>query len=220
MKVIIVGCGRMGSDLAYRLFKRGHDVSVVDPQQSAFNNLPGDFEGRLNEGDALSQDVLHRAGIETAEAVAVVTNSDALNVVIGHVARTVYNVSNVVVRNFDPITRPLIEAFNLQIISAISWGAQRMEELIIHNEVRTVFSAGNGEIEIYEFQITPGWDGRILGDLIDPQQARVVSLARAGIAVLPQDDTVIKRDDVILVSATFEGAEDVRNRLGLQKQER
>ncbi len=62
MKVIVIGCGRLGAELAYNLFKRGHDVSVIDNVPASFNNLPADFQGRLNEGEALSQDVLHRAG--------------------------------------------------------------------------------------------------------------------------------------------------------------
>lgn len=219
MKVIIVGCGRLGSDLAYRLFRRGHEVSVIDPVAAALSNLPGDFEGRLNEGDALDQDVLHRAGIETADAIAAVTNSDAMNIVVGHLARTVYGVPNVVVRNYDPSTREIIEAFDLQLISSIGWGSQRLEEMIAHKEARTVFSAGNGEIEIYEYTITPEWNDRKLSELLDPQQVRAVSLARAGKAFLPDDDTVLKRGDVLLISATFEGAENVCNLLGLQRQE-
>ena len=68
MKVIVVGCGRFGSELAYRLYKSGHEVAIVDAIPEAFNILPVDFRGRLIEGDALNQDVLHRAGIEHAKA--------------------------------------------------------------------------------------------------------------------------------------------------------
>ncbi len=219
MKVIVVGCGRLGSDLAYRLFRRGHEVSVIDPLASAFNNLPGDFEGRLNEGDVLNQDVLHRAGIETADALAAVTNSDSTNIVVGHLARTIYGVPNVVVRNYDPNVREVIEAFDLQLISSIAWGSQRLEELIVHNTARTVFSAGNGEIEIYEYTITAEWDGRKLNELLNPAEVRAVSLARAGKAFLPAENEVIKRGDVLLISATFDGAENVCKQLGLLKQE-
>ena len=149
----------LGAELAYNLFKRGHDVSVIDNVPASFNNLPADFQGRLNEGEALSQDVLHRAGIEKADAVAAVTNSDALNAVVAYVAKTVYKVPNVLARNYDPRTREIFESFGLQTVSSTSWGAQRMEELIFHSDVRTVFSAGNGEVELYEVVITRtvGW---------------------------------------------------------------
>ena len=76
MKVIVIGCGRLGSELAYRLFKRGHDVAVIDQKDEAFNHLPPDFVGRLYQGDGLNQDVLERAGIKTCDAVASATESE------------------------------------------------------------------------------------------------------------------------------------------------
>ena len=87
---------------------------------------------------------------ERADAVAVVTDLDVLNAVVGHLARTYYHVPNVIVRNTDPRYRPILEAFGLQVVSAFSWGAQRIEEMIYHADVRAVFSAGNGEVEVYE----------------------------------------------------------------------
>lgn len=219
MKVLIVGCGRLGADLAYRMYKRGHDVSVIDLLPTAFTILPPDFEGRLNEGDAMNQEILHRAGIEEADAVAVMTNSDMLNSVIGHLARTTFNVPNVIVRNYDPLNKPIIEAFDLQHVSATIWGAQRVEELICHTEVRALLSAGNGEVEIYEFTVPEEWQGRPLSDLINPANARAVSLTRAGTAELPGDGLTFEEGDVLLISATFEGAEEVRNRLGLKTRE-
>lgn len=94
MNVIIVGCGRVGSELAYRLFLNGHQVTIVDRHSEAFKNLPSDFRGRTLEGDAPSEAVLHRAGIETAQAVAAVTSSDdSLNGVIGHgIASDIYHI--------------------------------------------------------------------------------------------------------------------------------
>ena len=69
MKAIVVGCGRIGSQLAYSLYKSGHEVSVVDEEEASFENLPSDFQGRLHEGDAMNQDVLERAGCEALRCV-------------------------------------------------------------------------------------------------------------------------------------------------------
>lgn len=213
MKVIVVGCGRLGAELAYNLFKRGHEVSVIDNVPAAFNNLPADFQGRINEGEALSQDVLHRAGIEKADALAAVTNSDALNTVAAYVAKSVYNVPNVLARNYDPRSREIFEFFGLQTVSSTSWGAQRMEELIFHSDIRTVFSAGNGEVEIYEMVITKDWDGRSFKSLLECEDCVPVSLTRAGRAIIPTRDTIMREGDVALMSATFEGIEGLRRRL-------
>ena len=199
MRVIVVGCGRLGAELAYRLYQQKHLVAVIDSTLAAFNNLPTDFQGRTVEGDTLSQDVLHRAGIEEADALAAVTNSDALNAVIAHVARTQFSIQNVVVRNYDPNARAMHEAFGLQVISSTSWGAQRIEELIYQTGVRAIFSAGNGEVEIYEIQVSKPWDGHTLGELIPPdEECLPVSLTRAGRAVLPTRSTRLVDCDVIL----------------------
>jgi trk system potassium uptake protein TrkA len=220
MKVIVIGCGRLGAELAYNLFKRGHEVSVIDNISASFNNMPADFQGRLNEGEALSKEVLHRAGIEEADAVTAVTNSDSLNAVVAYVAKTVYKVKNVLARNYDPRTREIFEFFGLQTVSSTSWGAQRMEELIFHSDVRTVFSAGNGEVELYEMVINDLWDGKTFNDLIDCEDCLPVSLTRGGRAVIPSRESVLRTGDVALISATFEGIAGLRrNFKHIDKQE-
>lgn len=219
MKVIIIGCGRLGTELANRLYRQGHEVSVVDNTASAFNNLPADFEGRLIEGDALNRDVLHRAGMEHAEAVAAVTSQDSLNLAVGHIARSVYNVSTVIARNYSPLNRSLFEVFGLQVVSSTSWGAQRIEEMITHPEVRTVFSAGNGEVEIYEIIVPPEWHQRTLKELLSGQSCSVVAVTRAGKAFIPSPETVFRTGDILHVSSTSDGIENLWERICLKWEE-
>lgn len=217
MNYIVIGCGRVGAELAYRLFKRGHHVSVIDHVEAAFENLPADFRGRTVEGEALNQSILHRAGVETAHGVAVVTNQDSVNAVVAHTLRTKYNISNIVVRNFNARWRSLFEAFHLQVISSSSWGAQRIEELLYHADMRTVFSAGNGEVEIYEFSVSRAWAGRELGELVSSPDCAPVSLTRSGKAILPTCETTLEENDIVLVSATCDGIENVRQQLRKQE---
>jgi trk system potassium uptake protein TrkA len=212
MEVIVIGCGRVGSELAYRVYKKGHHVTVIDSNEASFRNLPADFRGRTVEGEALNQIVLRRAGIETADGLAAVTNSDTLNVAVAHVARTVYKVPNVVARNYDASLRGLHEAFGLQVVSSTSWGAQRVEEMLYHQEMRSVFSAGNGEVEIYEFTVPPAWDGLSLGEILPENHCVPAALTRAGQAIMPGKDTVLNIGDIVLVSATFDGIESLRQR--------
>lgn len=213
MRALIVGCGRLGAELAYRLFQRGHSVSIVDLDEQAFTKLPADFKGRFSEGSALNQDVLHRAGIEGCDSVAVVTNSDSLNAVVGHLARTMYGVPNVVVRNHDPRYKGIQEAFELQVISSLSWGAQRIEEMMYHTDVRAVFSAGNGEVEIYELSIPENCSGVSVGDLIATDLCMPVAITRAGKAILPNLKSTLQSGDILHVSATLDGVEALRNRI-------
>jgi trk system potassium uptake protein TrkA len=213
MIVIVVGCGRVGAELAYRLFQRGHKVTIVDQVAAAFENLPPDFRGRTLEGQVLNQDVLQRAGIARADALAAVTNSDSLNAVVAHVARTVYHLNKVVVRNYDPRWRPVHEAFGSQTVSSASWGAQRIEEMLHQDAIHAVFSAGNGEVEVYELIVPLAWQGRRLQDLLPDKWCLPVALTRVGQAVLPAGETHLEAGDIVHLSATLEGLEALRTRL-------
>lgn len=221
MNFIVVGCGRVGAELAYRLFQNGHQVTVVDSDQKSFNRLHPDFRGRTVVGEALSRDTLSRAGAETADGVAVVTNSDTLNAVIGHVIRSHYrNVNHVVVRNYDPAMREMLEVFGLQIVSSTSWGAERVQELLIDPSFRAVFSAGNGEVEVYEIYVSPAWDGKTLADLLDGCANLVcVALTRAGRAQLPAPQTTLQSGDILTVGATLEGVSSLRAKMQEGKEE-
>jgi trk system potassium uptake protein TrkA len=210
--IIVVGCGRVGAELASRLHQRGHQVAVIDQVGSSFANLDPDYRGRTIEGEVLSQDVLTRAGIEEADGLTAVTNSDSVNAVVGHMAREVYHVSNVVVRNYDPRWLPMYEAFGLQVVSSTAWGAQRIEELLYQPLGRAVFSAGNGEVEIYELVAPEAWSGRDVGSLLAGTEAMAVAVTRAGRAMLPTPDLALGTGDILHVSATLPGIEALRER--------
>jgi trk system potassium uptake protein TrkA len=214
MNFIIVGCGRVGAELCYHLFKSGHQVVVVDIDKESFNRLHPDFRGRTLEGEGLAEGVLERAGIREADGLAAVTNSDTLNAVVAHAARTIYDVPNVVARNYDPNLRSVIEAFGLQTVGSTSWGAQRVEELMMNPTQRVVYSAGNGEVEVYEVQIPEEWDGRPLAELLEPlKECYPVALSRAGKSSLPGPQTTLQSGDLLNFSSTFEGMRAMMTRL-------
>ncbi len=217
--VIVVGCGRVGAALADHLSRAGYAVTVVDQAAEAFRNLPPDFVGRMVQGDALARDALRRAGIEKADALAAVTNSDSVNAVVGHVARTEYHLARVVVRNYDPAWRGVHEAFGLQVVSSASWGAQRIEELLSDASLRVVFSAGNAEVEIYELQVPAAWQGRCLQELLPAENCQLAALARAGRAMLPGADLPLEGGDVLYVSATAEGIAALRQRMAASQED-
>ena len=101
MNILIIGCGRVGSDLAALFDKRGHDVSVVDRREESFDSLPGDFGGFTTVGVPIDQDILKKAGIETCDAVCAVTQDDNLNIMAAQLAEEVYKVPRVFARISD-----------------------------------------------------------------------------------------------------------------------
>lgn len=219
MKFIVVGCGRVGSELAFRLYKNSHQVTVVDSQREAFETLDPTFRGRTLEGDALTEGMLERAGVLDVDGLASVTNSDTRNAVTAHIARAIYKVPIVVARNYDPAMRTVMEVFNLQAVSSPSWGAQRIQELLIDPAFRTVYSAGNGEVEVYEMRIPSCWKAKPLGDLMrEAPSCLPVALTRAGRALLPSPEMILEEGDLLNVSATFDGIQALRTCLDSGKE--
>lgn len=210
MNFIVIGCGRVGAELAHHLFKSGHQVVVVDVNKQAFNRLHPDFRGRTLEGEGLAETVLERAGVREADGLAAVTNSDALNAVVSHAAREFFGVPVVVARNYDPSLRGLIEAFNLQTVGSTIWGAQRVEEMLVNPSEKVVYSTGNGEVEIYEVRIPEGWNDHTMEQLMGSlKECRPVALTRAGRSSLPDADTKLHTGDLLTISSTFEGIEEL-----------
>jgi trk system potassium uptake protein TrkA len=213
MKVIIVGCGRAGAELAYRLFQQGHEVTIIDQAAEAFNNLNPTFRGQMMAGDALAEDVLRRAGIHEADALAAVTNFDSLNAVVGHVARTVFNVPKVVVRNYDARWLALHESFGLPVVSSTIWGARQTEALLFETQLHPLLSVGNGEVALYELTTPEIWQGHSIESLFPTGQGCIIAVVRAGRAMLPTPDLRLERGDTIQLSATQAGVAALRNQL-------
>jgi trk system potassium uptake protein len=103
MRVVIVGCGRVGARLAGQLDAAGHHVAVVDQAMAAFGRLPAGFTGVTIIGTGIDEDVLRKAGIEHADAFISVTNGDNRNIMAAQVARTAFNIDHVVCRIYDPV---------------------------------------------------------------------------------------------------------------------
>ena len=211
--IVIVGCGRVGTELALSVFRKGHSVAVVDVNPRAFDRLGPDFRGRTVQGEGFNEDALKRAGIETADALAAVTSSDSVNIVVARVARDIYHVPHIVARVYNPRRAPIYEKLGLQTIASSSWGAQRIEQLILHPGLLSVYSAGNGEVQIYEISVPHEWEGRTVGDLVPAECALPVAIAHGGRACLPDRATVLQAHDILQVSATAEGAAVIRQRL-------
>ncbi len=212
MKVIIVGCGRVGVEMALSLHKE-HLVTVIDPDPRAFDRLGPDFLGRTVQGEGLDRDALLRAGIETADAVAAVTASDNVNVIVARVAREVFHVHRVATRVYNPRRRPIYEKLDLPTVSSSSWGAHRIEQLLIHPGVQSVVSAGDGEVQVYEIAVPQEWAGRRLAELVPAESAIPVSISRGSHSFLPRADMTLQAADILQVSATGEGLKILRQRV-------
>ena len=128
MKVVIMGCGRVGGRLAGLLESDGHEVTIVDNDSYSFRRLPPGFRGAALLGNGIDVDVLRRAGIEKADAFLALTQGDNRNVMSSQIAKHIFNVPRVVCRIYDPLRRDLFEELGLEAISPTTVFAQLLRE--------------------------------------------------------------------------------------------
>jgi len=113
MKVIILGCGRLGAHLARRLDHEGNEVTVIDRNAESFARLGSEFHGRMVFGTGIDEDLLRRAGIEEVDAFVAVTNGDNTNAMASEIAKLVFNVPRVIARLYDPVREGTFHALGL-----------------------------------------------------------------------------------------------------------
>jgi trk system potassium uptake protein len=218
-QVVIVGCGRMGAEMALSIRGHGHDVCIIDCNSRAFDRLGTGYKGRTELGEAFDREVLRRAGVETATAFAAVTGQDSVNFVAARLARDLYHVPNVVVRVYNPARAPAYAEFGLTMIDTATWGARRIEQLLLLPRLESTLSCGSGDIKIYELNITEAWEGHAIGDLLPQEGAVPVSLTRGETGFLPNRETLLKFRDLVHVGATAGAAAQIRRRLENEKKE-
>jgi len=128
MNVVIMGCGRVGAQLAALLDADGHSVAVLDTDAYSFRRLPPDFHGTALIGNGLDQGALKKAGIEQADAFVAVTQGDNRNVMAAQIAKHIFNVPKVTCRIYDPLRRDLYQTLELDGISPTTVFAQMLKE--------------------------------------------------------------------------------------------
>ena len=137
MKVIIMGCGRVGAELALMLEREGHDVTVLDIDPAAFGPLgylSEEFRGTRRVANGIDQDALRRAGIEQADAFVSATRGDNRNVMACQIAKHVFKVPRVVSRVFDPIREEMYRSLGLRTINPTRIQASLMKEVLQREE--------------------------------------------------------------------------------------
>jgi trk system potassium uptake protein TrkA len=179
MKVIILGCGRVGSGLAQVMGRRAHDVTVIDNDPATLERLGPAFKGRKIVGVGFDREVLIDAGIQRADALAAVTASDEANVVSARLARQVFRVPRVVARVYDPGKAEIYRRFGLQTISPVSLRIDRLAEMLSFAHLNTVASLGSSEVDIVDVDVPPA-GGSISERNHGAWRDHVVAVTRAG----------------------------------------
>jgi trk/ktr system potassium uptake protein len=196
MRIIVLGCGRVGAGLATALALRGESVAVVDRDRRALDKLGEGFGGVRIEGDALDRELLENARIDSCDALAAVTGSDEVNAVAARLASHRFKVPRVVARLYDPGKAALYRRLGVQTVSQVEWGIERIVELVTSSDIGAARTLGSGQVDLVDVTVPPTLEGRRLGELEVPAEVRVVALSRSGRTFLADTPVLFERGDI------------------------
>lgn len=131
MKILIVGCGRLGGRLAGDFAAHGHAVTVIDTNPRSFRHLPAEFSGEAVIGTGIDEDLLRSAGVEEAEVFLAVTEEDNTNIMAAQLARTTFQVPQVWLRIYDPVRAEVFRGLGLNVICPTTIVAGLFEEQVL-----------------------------------------------------------------------------------------
>jgi trk system potassium uptake protein TrkA len=217
MKVIIMGCGRVGVQLARLLVDESHQVAVIDIDTNNLARLGPNFNGQKIVGVGFDRDVLLKAGIEHADAFAAASSSDNANILAARIAHNIFHVPRVVARLFDPQRAEIYRRLGMLTISSTTWGAERIRELITSVEIDPVFSFGSGEVSLVNIEVPPQLVGRMVKDLTVSSEIIIVAITRQGAAFIPTLGSQFKDSDIIHVAILASALERFKSLLGLSE---
>lgn len=215
MRVIIMGCGRVGTEVSQLLASEGHAVAVIDYNPAALERLGPAFRGRKVLGVGFDRNVLLEAGIEQADAFAATSSSDNANIVAARLARHLFQVPKVVARLYDPRRAEIYRRLGLVTISSTSWGAERIHELLTHGALDPLHSFGSGEVCLVTAELPPHLAGRSVRDLTIPNEITVVALTRDGRAFIPLTGAQLQAGDQLHLVVLAAALERLESWLGL-----
>ena len=210
MYILIVGGGKVGSNLTGTLMKMGHEVTLIENDRERYQLLEERFEHVVRPGDGTELFVLERAGVERADLVVAVTGDDEDNVIVCQVAKEKYGVPKVIARINDPRNQPHFEMVGINLtVSATATILALIEHELPQHELVTLIDLRRENLEIVEFAISEHSPaaGRMVRELNLPSRSRLISVSREGKAEIAIGDTRLIPGD--LVMAILEpGAED------------
>ncbi len=200
MRVIIVGCGRVGANLANALSVERHNVVVIDRNPLSFGRLSREFNGQMLTGVGFDREILQKADIEGADALAATTDSDNVNIVVAVAAKETFKVPSVVARIYDPEAAEIYRREGIPTVTPTLLAANTMKAMIAHPQLVILSALGSGEVKFLEAEVTKPLVGRAVQDLTIPGESLVHALVRRGQAMLPRADTRLEAGDILHIS--------------------
>lgn len=216
MYVIIIGCGRVGAELAKLLSGEGHDVVVIDRSRDSFSRLGDSFNGLTMVGNGFDLALLKQVGIEKADALCAVTNGDNTNLISAQVAKKIFRVPKVLARVYDPQRAHIYSALGLDIISGTMLFSAMLRDKIIESRFSS-YLIESKDLGVIEIEVKDSLVGKTIQDINIPGDFLVVALRRMQGVIIPEPKTVLKNKDILMGVVKVSSLKEVREKFHLKE---
>jgi trk system potassium uptake protein len=217
MKVIVMGFGRIGSQVSKLLANQNHDVTIIDHESIAGVGIDPAFKGRVIKGVGFDRKVLIQAGIEEAEAFVASSTSDNANIVAARIARNIFHVPRVVARLYDPLRANIYQRLGLTTVSATNWAAERIFQELTHTDMDVRETFGRGEVSLVHLETPPHLFGRTVNQLNVHGEVMVISITRKEQAFIPIIGTEFQEGDMLNLVVLSSAMDRLEEMLGLER---
>jgi trk system potassium uptake protein TrkA len=208
--VVIMGCGRVGSELAARLEAKDHSVVIIDKNANAFRNLRPGFKGRTVHGYGFDEQVLIEAGIEEAGAFAAVSSGDNSNIVAARVARERFEIDVVVARIYDPRRAEIYQRLGIPTVATVRWTTDQVMRQLIPDQVASDWKDPSEGVSLVTVLLPEEWVRRRVEDLEDDGHRRVLAISRFGNARIARPDDLLQQGDQLHLAVDTAGLDELR----------
>ncbi len=215
MYIIIVGCGRVGSELAKLLSSEGHNVVIIDKNASSLDRLGNTFNGLSLVGNGFSVDLLKQAGIEKADAFCSVTNGDNTNLIAAQVARKIFNVPKVITRIYDPRRAGIYTALGLDILSGTTLFASMIRDKIVESRFSS-YLIETKDLGVLEIEVRDDLAGKTIADVNIPRELLVAAVRRIDGVAIPDPGTILRKKDILMAVVKVSSLQQVKARFNLE----
>jgi trk system potassium uptake protein len=206
MRVIIMGCGRVGSELSNALLEGGNEVAIIDKNPEAFHAYPPGEGARQIVGLGFDRDVLEDAGIKEADAFVAVSSGDNSNIVSARVALENYHVPRVIARIYDSRRAEIYERLNIPTVATTRWGVKQIQLMLFHDREEIRETLGGGDLLRLRVPIPEALAGSPLSHFEVEGKVLVAGVSRGGGGFLPKKDSTVQAGDYLILMVTGGGA--------------
>jgi len=197
MNVMIVGSGRVGSQLALLLSQEGHNVTIIDKNADSFKRLGSSFNGVMAVGNGFDEGLLRELKIEKQDAFVSVTSGDNTNLMASQVAKKIFQVPRVMARVYDPARADIYKKLGMDIISGTTLVAAMIRDKIIENRFSS-YLIETGELGVIEIVIGDALKGRTVKEMNIPDEFSVAVIERKKRVIIPQSDARLESGDKVM----------------------